>query len=85
MAALFAAWTGRPNTRGRANTSKVLRGDPCSLSALEKNLFREPDSIARARYLAPYIYDCYKETGRIFEEERGAMVKENNYVKDLPR
>lgn len=84
MAALFAAWTGRPNTRGRANTSKVLRGDP-SLSALEKNLFREPDSIARALPRSIYIYDCYKETGRIFEEERGAMVKESNYVKDLPR
>lgn len=78
MAALFAASTGRPNTRGRANTSKVLRGDPLSLSlsSLEKNLFREPDSIARARYLAPLKGshdDCYKETGRIFEEERGAM------------
>ena len=78
MAALFAASTGRPNTRGRANTSKVLRGDPppLSLSSLEKNLFREPDSLARARYLAPLKGshdDCYKETGRIFEEERGAM------------
>lgn len=78
MAALFAASTGRPNTRGRANTSKVLRGDPLSLSLFsrEESLSRTGLDRARARYLAPLKGshdDCYKETGRIFEEERGAM------------
>lgn len=84
MAALFAAWTGRPNTRGRANTSKVLRGDPSlSLCSREESLSRT--GLDRARATSLQLYDCYKETGRIFEEERGAMVKESNYVKDLPR